>query len=58
MPKPKLINKKVVQAALNKAKILEKKHIVTNEELTKQDKQFLKDAKSLFSKLEKISKKK
>tara|TARA_Y100000310_G_scaffold157610_1_gene157022 strand:+ start:4266 stop:4442 length:177 start_codon:yes stop_codon:yes gene_type:complete len=58
MPKPKFIDHKVIKAALLKARALERKHIVTKEELTKQDKQFLKDAKKAFSFLEKISKKK
>ena len=54
MPKTKLINKKTIDAALQRAKELEKKSLRTKADLEKQDKEFLKQSKKMFSILEKI----
>ena len=52
--KPKLIDKKIINKALARAKELEKKHVVTKKELEAEDSVFLKQAKKAFSLLEKL----
>tara|TARA_Y100000310_G_C20698161_1_gene827215 strand:- start:5918 stop:6103 length:186 start_codon:yes stop_codon:yes gene_type:complete len=51
---PKLINKKTIQQALQRAKELEKKHINSKEELASHEKLFLKQSKKALNLLEKI----